>query len=123
MRFIDLPPDDVDAAIREAQRRIVEALDLDRSTLFQLGDDGDLLYTHGWWRPERPGAARTRVGEETASRGCSRSSRPASWCASRARRSLPDGVDRASVIRFDIKSIVAIPLSVARRIVGARPSA
>jgi len=32
---------------------------------------------------------------------------------------LPDGVDRASLHRFDIKSMVAIPLSVARRIVGA----
>ena len=33
VRFIDLPPTDVATAIQEAQRRIVEALDLDRSTL------------------------------------------------------------------------------------------
>ena len=32
MRFIDLPPADVDAAILDAQRRIVESLDLDRSS-------------------------------------------------------------------------------------------
>src|SRR6185312_5162321 len=32
---------------------------------------------------------------------------------------LPDGVDRASLLRADIKSMVAVPLSVARRIVGA----
>ena len=31
---------------------------------------------------------------------------------------LPDGVDRASLLRFDMKSTVAVPLSVARRIVG-----
>ena len=43
MRFIDLVPSDVDAAIQEAQRCIVEALDLDGSTLFELGEDGDLL--------------------------------------------------------------------------------
>src|SRR6185436_3416542 len=51
MRFIDLPPDGVDAAIVDAQRRIAEALDLDRSILFQLGDDGDLRDTHRWCRP------------------------------------------------------------------------
>ena len=32
---------------------------------------------------------------------------------------LPDGVDRSNVLRFDLKSTVAIPLSVAHRIVGA----
>ena len=47
-------PTDVDAAIHEAQRCIVEALDLDGSTLFERSDDGDLLGTHGWWRPEVP---------------------------------------------------------------------
>ena len=45
---------DVDGAIHEAQRCIVEALDLDGSTLFERSDDGDLLGTHGWWRPEVP---------------------------------------------------------------------
>ena len=35
VRFIDLLPTEVAAAIQDAQRRIVEALDLDRSTLFQ----------------------------------------------------------------------------------------
>ena len=43
-----------DGAISEAQRCIVEALDLDGSTLFERSADGDLLGTHGWWRPEVP---------------------------------------------------------------------
>ena len=47
-------PAGVDAAIHEAQRCIVEALDLDGSALFELGEDGDLRSTHGWWRPEVP---------------------------------------------------------------------
>ena len=41
-----------DTAICEAQRCIVEALELDGSTLFELSADGDLLCTHAWWRPE-----------------------------------------------------------------------
>ena len=45
---------DVDGAIHEAQRCVVEALDLDGSTLFERSDDGDLLGTHGWWRPDVP---------------------------------------------------------------------
>ena len=62
VRFIGPLPSDVDAAIHEAQRCIVEALDLDGSALFELGDDGDLHCTHRWWRPtSRP--ARTPVGE------------------------------------------------------------
>ena len=32
---------------------------------------------------------------------------------------LPDGVDRASLLRFDLKSTVVVPLSLAQRIVGA----
>ena len=117
MRFIDLPATEVDAQIPEAQRCIVEALDLDRSTLFQLCEDGDLLSTHGWWRPEVP-ALPARVS--------ARESLP--WMLERLRAGdlvclsspdeLPDGVDRASLLRFDIKSTVAVPLSVARRIVG-----
>src|SRR4030095_7663359 len=52
-RTIGTDPD-VDAAIHETQRCIVEALDLDGSTLYERSDDGDLLGTHGWWRPEVP---------------------------------------------------------------------
>ncbi len=47
-RFINLPADQVDAAIEDAQRRVCECLDLDMSTLWQLPADrpGTLLMTH-----------------------------------------------------------------------------
>ena len=45
---------DANEAIHEAQRCIVEAFDLDGSTLFERSEDGDLLGTHGWWRPDVP---------------------------------------------------------------------
>ena len=53
-RFINVPPDEVDREIEDAQRRIVELLGLDRSTLFQNVDnaeDVNLVTTHCWARP------------------------------------------------------------------------
>ena len=46
--FINLPADQIDSEIEDAQRRICEFLDLDRSTLWQVceGAPGTLLLTH-----------------------------------------------------------------------------
>jgi transcriptional regulator with GAF, ATPase, and Fis domain len=44
--FVGLPTDQVDGAIESAQRQIVEALGLDRSSLFQINADGELQLTH-----------------------------------------------------------------------------
>jgi formate hydrogenlyase transcriptional activator len=52
-RFVHVPADQVDGMIEEAQRRIVQALGLDRSTLLQRADtDDDLAITHAWAVPE-----------------------------------------------------------------------
>ena len=47
-RFVNLPADRIDSEIEDAQRRICELLDLDRSTLWQVreGEPGTLLLTH-----------------------------------------------------------------------------
>jgi len=61
-QFVNLPPDQVDGAIEDAQRRIVEALDLDRAALYEFVDtDGSLLFTHFWSRPEFPEPPRRQV--------------------------------------------------------------
>ena len=117
VQFIDLPASDVDTAIRESQRTIVEALDLDRSTLFQLSNDGDMLYTHGWWRPEVAALPARLSARENFPMMLEKLKAGESVCLS-SLDELPDGVDRANLIRFDTRSIVAIPLSVSRRIVG-----
>lgn len=54
-RFVALPYEQMAAAIRETQRFIVESLDLDRSTLWQVeeGRPGMVL-THCWQRPGWP---------------------------------------------------------------------
>ena len=49
--FVGLPADQVDGAIEGAQRRIVETLGLDRSSLVQLNPDGEMELTHSWVRP------------------------------------------------------------------------
>jgi transcriptional regulator with GAF, ATPase, and Fis domain len=50
-RFINLPADQVDGAIEDAQRRIVETLGLDRTSLFQFVEqDSRMLLTHFWVR-------------------------------------------------------------------------
>src|SRR5258706_13795691 len=52
--FGNLDTDLIDGAIQDAQRRIIEALDLDRSTLFQFSDDDAFVFTHYWSRPGFP---------------------------------------------------------------------
>ncbi len=51
-RFSALPADQVDGAIEDAQRRIVETLGLDRSSLWQFSEENTvLLLTHSWQHP------------------------------------------------------------------------
>jgi PAS domain S-box-containing protein len=48
-RFINLPAEQVDQEIEAGLQRLVEFLDLDRSTLYQLADDGNtMVFTHSW---------------------------------------------------------------------------
>jgi signal transduction histidine kinase len=48
-RFIDLPASEIDAVIEDGLRRVVETLDIDRSTLTQFSPDtGQLHSTHSW---------------------------------------------------------------------------
>ena len=110
-------PPDVDSAIHEAQRCIVEALDLDGSTLFELGEDGDLRATHGWWRPEVP-APPARMSARESFPSMIEKVMAGHMVYFSSPDELPDGGDRESVLRFDLKSMVVVPLSVAERIVG-----
>ena len=118
-RFVNLPADQVDAEIEAAQRRIVEALGLDRSTLFELQPDrSTLVFTHYWARPgfsEPP--KRVDVHEHFP------------WCAARLLRreivsytsldELPqDCPDLNSLRRIGSTSLVSVPLEVGGQVVG-----
>src|SRR4051794_19767137 len=54
-RFVNLRPDQLDGAINNAQREIVTALNLDRSSLFEVTGSGDDLILRSYWPREPPG--------------------------------------------------------------------
>jgi transcriptional regulator with GAF, ATPase, and Fis domain len=110
-------PAEADAAILESQRCTVQALDLDGTLLYELGDDGDLRDTHGWWRPEVP-APPARLSARTIFPWMTAKVLAGQLVCFSSPDELPDGVDRESVRRFDLKSMVMVPLSAAQRIVG-----
>jgi formate hydrogenlyase transcriptional activator len=117
-RFVNLSPDKVDGAIQDAQRSIVEALDLDRSTLFIFGaSDGAMRVTHYWARSETPIVEIPDSGQSAFP-----------W----AFEQLLDGKivsfervddmpvsDREGIRRVGTKSNVSVPMMVGGRVVGA----
>ena len=110
-------PDVAEAAIQEAQRCIVEALDLDGTTLFERSADGDLRGIHGWWRPELLAPPDRVSARESFPWMLTKLLAGELVCLS-SPDELPDGIDRATLRRFDVKSTVAVPVSLAQRIVG-----
>ena len=117
--FVNLPSDQVDGAIESAQRRIVEALDLDRAALYEFVDaDGSLLFTHFWSRPEFPEPPRGQV-----------TTADFPWLHALLLRGetvvdptlddVPSALDRESARRFGVKSNLSIPLVVGGQVVGA----
>jgi formate hydrogenlyase transcriptional activator len=116
-RFVNLPSDKVDGAIQDAQRDIVQALELDRSTLFRFGEgDGDMRVTHLWARPETPIVEIPESGQTSFP-----------W----AFRQIIDGKivsfsrvdempasDREGLRKVGVKSNVSVPMIVGGRVVG-----
>src|SRR5271157_3061591 len=50
-RFVSVTFESIDGEIVDAQQKIVELLDLDRSVLGQLEGSKGCVYTHSWYRP------------------------------------------------------------------------
>jgi transcriptional regulator with GAF, ATPase, and Fis domain len=108
-RFVNVPPENVDAAIVDSQRQIVESLDLDRSALFEIADSGELRLTHAWTRPE--------FGPPVDNLSATRSF---PWYSEQIRagrtvvvpdsREVPSEIDRQALECVGTKSNVVIPL-------------
>ena len=119
-RFVNLDPADVDDAIVDAQRRIVEALELDRCSVFQSSDDAfeDFVLTHNWSVDDTP---------EPPLRISASDYFP--WSIARIREGkiakvsslddVPDSRERESLRSYGTRARVAIPLSIGGRIIGA----
>lgn len=119
-RFVHVPADQVDGMIEEAQRRIVQALGLDRSTLLQRSDtEDDLVVTHAWAVPDfstKPGLFAKRdfpwVHQALLRGGTVRFSALDELPAEAAR-------DKESFQKIQQKSRVVFPLAATGRVFGA----
>jgi len=119
-RFVNLESDLIDGAIQDAQRRIVEALDLDRSSLFQFSDDAaTLVFTHYWSRPGFEPLAITGYPVELFPWVTGQILQGKMVCFSNLDDLPPDVADRANIARTGTKSNVTLPLQVSGRVVGA----
>ncbi len=118
--FVNLEPDEVDGAIENAQRQVVEALDLDRSALFQLdAQDATLGVTHFWSRPEFPPPKKDVLVADHFPWSVGQILKGELICFASVNE-LPDGVrDRYSLMLVGTKSNVTVPLVVAGKIIGA----
>ena len=116
--FVNVAPEGVDEAIENCLRRIVEALGLDRSTLFQRSGD-DLLATHSWAVP----------GQDPFPKVWGRTELP--WCFGQVMRGesivfsrldeLPASaaIDKAVIQRHGPRSNATMPLAAGDQIIGA----
>jgi PAS domain S-box-containing protein len=116
--FVNLPAEQIDEAIKNALRRIVEGLDLDRAAVFQFSEPSDLVLTHHWARPgltpapphasaasQFPWTMAKILGGEMASFS--------------SLDEVPDTAERESIRQYGTKSRVALPLSIDGRVAGA----
>ena len=120
--FINVPCNQLDAGIRQAQQRIVEALDLDRCTL-SVVEEGALVHSHDWTSPEFLSRAWFPPGARISA------SELFPWTLAKILANelvqfssvdeVPDVRDRESYRRFGSKSTVIVPLSVAGQPLGA----
>jgi formate hydrogenlyase transcriptional activator len=120
-RFVNLPPSEVDQEIEQALSQIVEALEVDRSTLMEFSEDGkELLTTHQWAREGVPRDLRRMVTEET--RWYTRTlHRGATIAYSRLPEDLPDeaAAEKAYCADTGLRSNLTIPLKVSGRPLAA----
>ena len=118
--FVNLDSDLIDGAIQDAQRRLVEALDLDRSSLFQFSDDdATLVFTHYWSRPGFPPPPPMAHPIELFPWAVNQILKGEMICFSSLNEIPPDGPDRENMARIGTKSNVTVPLIVSGRVIGA----
>jgi len=117
-QFVTLESGQIDGAIEEAQRRLVEALDVDRSTLLQLVEGG-LVFTHSWSRPDVPPVPVPRYTAVTWWPWSRSKTAAGELVAFSSLDELPaDMPDREHFQRVGTKSAVCLPLMASGRGLG-----
>ena len=117
--FVNLPLEDVDSAIRRGQEKIVEALRLDRSALYQFeGDDAHMVLTHHWTPPTESPLPAQFAGEEQLPWTLSRLREGEPACFS-SPDEIPDPVERESARQWGTVSRAVLPLWIGGRMIGS----
>ena len=118
-QFVNLDSDLVVGAIEDAQRRLVEALDIDRSALYEFDGDGNMVFTQFWSRPEFPVPTIERGSVTTMFPQMAAQARTGEVVVISSLDDLPaDAPDREHLRQVGTKASVGIPLIVSGRVIG-----
>lgn len=117
-QFINLPSDQIDDAIRDALRRIGEALDLDRATFNKIAPDGLLFDPVSWERSGIPPLPAPVWARERFPWALDRLL-AGDVIAFSTPGDIPSEIDRKSYLAFGTRSALIVPLSVAGTVIGA----
>ena len=112
-RFSYLPVDELPGAIEDTLRHVVETLDVDRSTVFELSDSGDTIEALYFWA--RPDAAPLRLPEVQGLHWyLGRLRRGEMVRVGEVRRDVPPeaAAERGYARQTGMKSSLAIPVSI-----------
>jgi transcriptional regulator with GAF, ATPase, and Fis domain len=119
-RFINLPSGEVDSAIEDSLRCIVEEVGIDRSGLFQLDEKNDLVMTHTWCRPDVQPIPPRIAARENFPWMLQKILRNEPICFSSVSELPPEASrDIETVRRVGPKSNMSFPLSAGGRVFGA----
>ncbi len=120
-RFIDLPADQVDGQIQDAQRRVCDFLDLDRSTLWQLSADepAKFFLTHLHRPADSPSPPERADAQELFPWLCEQVRHGKTTAVSDLAELPPEAArDKESFLHFGTKSTVVVPLSIGGAVAG-----
>jgi PAS domain S-box-containing protein len=121
-RFVHLPPSQIGSVIQDAQRRICEVLDLDRSTLLQVPDDAPdtMRMTHVHTPPQTPPFPVGTDMRDVTPWAVHALLRAETIILSTLSALPPEAaLDRENLQRYGTKSVVAIPLFAEGVVLGA----
>jgi formate hydrogenlyase transcriptional activator len=116
--FINLPHDQVEAALRPTLQRIGEALDLDRCNFYRILPDGTLTGNTSWERSGIPPVAAPVSAAEQFPWALARVRSGEELCFSSIEE-IPSPTDRAGYRELGTRSAVTVPLSVGGQVIGA----
>ena len=117
-RFVNLAPGDIDAAVLDTQKQIVEALDLDRSALWTFATGTEAVCTHSWTRSGYPQIPLRFPAGHLFPELISRAEAGETITITRL-DDVPSQIDREGLARFSTKSMVIVPFGENGKVTGA----